>query len=60
MSGGYASKLEKIKLLKKYKILKFIIKFFYPPMPTLNIIETKILREIQKYLFKNKGKVLNY
>lgn len=60
MSGGYASKLEKIKLLKKYKILKLIIKFFYPPMPTLNIIETKILREIQTYLFKNEGKVLNF
>ena len=60
MSGGYASKLEKIQIFKKSKLLKFIFKLFYPPMPTLNIIEAKTLKEIQKYLFNNQSKILNF
>lgn len=57
MSGGY--KANRIKELTKNIFLKKIIKLVYPPMPTLNIIPNKIIRELQHKIFMKDKLILN-
>jgi SAM-dependent methyltransferase len=58
IAGGYGSQM--IGLTTKFPFLKVIIKFLYPPMPTLNTIPRKEIEELKKIIFNGgKTKVLN-
>ena len=60
MSGGYGNKFKNSTLLQNSKLLRFCFKLIYPPMPTINCIEKKQLKQIQYQIFKNKNVILNY
>lgn len=57
MSGGY--KTNRIKKLTKNIFLEKIIKLVYPPMPTLNIIPNKTIKELQHKIFIKDKLILN-
>ena len=48
MSGGYGNQLRNLVFLKRNHILKLLLTFLYPPMPTLNSIDKKTLKKIKK------------
>ena len=60
MSGGYGNKFKNSTLLQNSKLLRFCFKLIYPPMPTINCIEKKQLKQIQYQIFKNNNVILNY
>ena len=56
MSGGYGKKFEDHILFKNKIIKNLFFKYIYPPMPTFNSIERKIIENIQSKIFGKKGK----
>ena len=54
MSGGYGKKFEDHILFKNKIIKNLFFKYIYPPMPTFNSIERKIIENIQSKIFGKK------